>query len=46
MIVSHIAVLKCVFCLGNKVSKEIDKAAEKVEEVASNEGPKLLDKVT
>lgn len=31
--------------LGNKLSNEIDKAAEKVEEVTANEGPRMLDRV-
>lgn len=33
------------FDLGNKVTKQIDKAADKVEEVATGEGPKWMDKV-
>lgn len=33
------------FRLGNKVTKQIDKAADKVEEVATGEGPKWMDKV-
>lgn len=32
--------------LGTKVSDEIDKAAEKVEEVAANEGPRFIDRVS
>lgn len=31
---------------GNVVSNEIDKAAEKVETVATNEGPRMLDQVS
>lgn len=33
------------FYEGNQVSKEIDKATDKVEAVATNEGPKWLNKV-
>lgn len=33
------------FVKGNKVTKQIDKAADKVEEVATGESPRWVDKV-
>lgn len=42
----HAAVFLTIYDFsGNKLSNEIDKAAEKVEEVATNEGPRFLDRV-